>query len=421
MKPVGGRKLAKSLSSKLDGQPNVLAGWDIGLAAIALACMTSGFWRLWPGALMLSEVPLAPMIVQAGLAALGFVAIATRWEETARALAYNPFVLVLLVLACASAIWAIIPATALRNAIMLIAIWSFGIALALRFRPRELAEICAFAGFIGLLAQFAAHQSMPPVSAFDGDVAFAITTSAWAAWRVPSRRLLWLIALGGSCVLGFAAGDSASLGAAIGLIIGLGFAKTGLLARQHSGISIIVTAWALVVLTVVSTLFALFGADPLFSTMSRFLNNLGPHMMIGQGFGLAGQSVANSLGVGLGIVGVVLSILVVFATLVQALFGRHRPDASINVSFAIWLSALGAIIVSPTQIAIFGPIIILFVATSFSISLSCVGAQLRHRQSLTDKPSSRPLVQEQHPNDFAAKPLIPASKALNAMGLRPKN
>ena len=61
---------------------NPLSGWDIGVAAIALSCMTTGFWRLWPDALALNDAPLGPVMLKAGLAALGFVGIASRWEES---------------------------------------------------------------------------------------------------------------------------------------------------------------------------------------------------------------------------------------------------------------------------------------------------------------------------------------------------
>lgn len=399
---------------------NALAGWDIGIGAFALACMTAGFWRLWPGSLSLSDAPLGPMILKAGLAALGFVAVATRWEDTFRALSRNPLILVLLLLACTSAIWAVVPADALRNAIMLIVVWCFGVALTLRFKSRELSEICAFAGLFGLMAQFAAHQGIPPISAFDGDVAFAIMGGAWAAWCVPTRRSMWVLVTGCCCALAFAAGDVASLGAAVGLLIGLGVAQVGAIRGKNGSVSIILTAWAFVALIIGVTLFALFGADPVSAKISNFFDGLGPQMIIGQGFGLAGQSVADSLGAGLGVVGVALAGLIVFGTLFQALLGERQVGSNVDGSTAVWFASLGTILVSPADVAIFGPVCIVFAATSFSISLSCVRVP-RRRSALSQAPIVQEPSQRRRPAPVLTKPKPELSPPpLNELGLRPK-
>jgi hypothetical protein len=397
-----------------------LAGWDIAIGAIALACMTAGFWRLWPGSVSLSEAPMGPMILKAGLAALGFVAVATRWEDAFKALSRNPLILVMLLLACSSAVWAVVPADALRNAIMLIVVWCFGIALTLRFKARELAEISAFAGLFGLMAQVAAHQGIPPLSAFDGDIAFAIMGGAWAAWSVPARRSLWVLVTGACCALAFAAGDLASLGAGVGLLVGLGVAQVGVIKGRQGAVSIILTAWVLVALIIGVTLFAVFGADPVSAKISDFFDALGPQMMIGQGFGLAGLSVADGLGAGLGVVGVALAGLIVFGTLFQVLLGQPHTGGKLDGSIAIWFASLGAMLTSPADIAIFGPVCILFAATSFSISLSCVSAP-RRRPSLLNTPPRRSPLQNRRPAPIltALQPEL-TLPTLTEMGLRPK-
>lgn len=409
------RQLSRSKSNDV----SAWAGWDIGLAAFALACMTTGFWRLWPGALSLADAPLGPMILKAGLAALGFVAVATRWEDAVRALARNPLILVLMALACSSAIWAVVPADALRNSIMMIVIWVFGVALSLRFRPRELAEICGFAGLFGVMAQFAAHQNMPPVSAFDGDVAFAIMGSAWAALSVPTRRSLWLLALGACCSLAFAAGDTTSLGAGVGLIIGCGIAQIGSIRGRQGAISVLVTAWLLVALISGVTLFVLFGADPISAKIAHFFAALGPHAIIGQGFGISGQSVANALGAGLGVVGVALGGLLAFATLFQALLSGRQSGSRADSTVAIWFATLGAMLLSPADIGVYGPISILFAASSFSISLSSVSVP-RPRRALLETPTPRQVFQDRRPTILGKISTPPNAPSLSEMGLRPK-
>ena len=398
---------------------NRLAGWDIGLTACALACMTAGFWRLWPGALLLPDAPVGPMILKAGLASLGFVALASRWEDAARALSRNPLALVVMALVTSSAIWAIVPAEALRHAIMLIVIWVFGIALALRFKPRELSQICASAGILGLSAQFVGHQTLPPVSAFDGDVAFAIIGNAWAAWCVPTRRLFWLMALGACCALAVAVGDFASLGAIAGLVVGCAVAQLSAIRSRHGSVSIMVTAWVLVALIIGVTLFALFGVDPVTAKLASFFEGLGPHMIIGQGFGVSGQSVASALGAGLGVVGVMLAGLVVFATVFQVLLSNRQIGSESDGTIAIWFASLGAILVDPSNVTIFGPVIVVFAASSFTISLSCLTTP-RRRQSLRQSVMPQRLVQLPPTPPRNTTPPTSDSPHLTAMGLRPK-
>jgi hypothetical protein len=349
-----------------------LAGWDIGVAAFAMACMTAGFWRLWPGALMLEEAPIGPVILKAGLAALGFVGIATRWEDALRAYATNPTSLVFLGLVCVSPLWAVTGPDALRSAILMVTIWGFGVALALRFKPRELAEICGFAGLMGVIAQFIAHQTTPPAGAFDGDLAFACLATAWAAWVVPARRLVWLLGLGCCAALSVATGDVGALGAGIGLVLGLGLAKAGVVVRRGGPISIIVTAWVIVACIVGVTLFALFGAQAFTSSIVNFYGALGNQAMLGQGFASAGQSVSGAFGAGLGIVGLATALLVVFATLFQALLGKHDVSREAQALTGVWFAAVGAICVAPQEISSFGPVCIAFAASSFSIALACV-------------------------------------------------
>ncbi len=419
-------RVRQPLHQRASPEPNVLAGWDIGLAAFAMACMTAGFWRLWPGAVSLTDAPLGPMILKSGLAALGFVAIASRWEEAIGAIVRNPLMLVLMALACASAVWAIAPADALRNAITLIVMWVFGIAIALRFRPRDLAEICAFAGLFSLMAQFVAHKSMPPVDRFDGDLAFAIIGNVWAAWRVPARRPLWLLAAGGCAMLAFAAGDLASFGAANGLFIGFGLAKFSALKGRQGTISIIVTAWALVALIIGVTVFALFGADPVSANIVAFFTSLGPNMMIGQGFGMAGQSFSHGLGAGLGIVGVALGALIVMATLFQSLFNNANTTHGGEFNVAVWVASLCAILASPDQVAIFGPVSILFFAMSFSISLSSIAVKQPREALMSSKErglppkTSRPVHSQNSKIGQSGQISNPVSPALNNLGLRSK-
>jgi hypothetical protein len=406
---------------------NPLSGWDIGLSAVALACMTAGLWRLWPEAVGLDNAPLGFFIVKAGIASLGFVGIATRWEDTLRAFAANPLPLVLMALACSSAIWALTPTDAVRNAIMLIVIWGFGIALALRFNPRELAEICAFAGLFGILGQFAAHQGIPPVTAYDGDIAFAIMGSAWAAWQVPARKTFWLLALGCCALLALGAGDIASLGAASGLGLGIGVARLGAARARNGRVSVILTAWVLVALIIGVTLFALFGVDPVTAKISSFFDSLGPNMLLGQGIGVAGQSFATGIGAGLGIVGVLLMGLLAFATLFQVLLGERRISDGVAGNIAIWFAAIGAILFSPGEVALFGPVCVLFATTSFAISLSCIRVP-RRRQPLFNKAigfqaqvkrTSAPIPLMKAPKNMGRKS-VRQTDSLTSLGLRPK-
>jgi hypothetical protein len=398
-------------------QSNPFSGWDIAVAALALSCMTTGFWRLWPDALALNDAPLAPVILKAGVAALGFVAIASRWEKSIIAIARNPFGLMMIALACVSSMWAVVPSEALRNAIVLLVVWSFGIGLTLRFRPSELAEICGFAGIVGVVMQVTAHKGVPPVDHFDGDLAFALIGSIWAALRVPARRTLWMISAGFCFAFAFAATEKATLGAILGFVFGVGVAACAGALAKRGAISVLITAWAIVACVIVATMFLMFGAGPVANDLSRYFSDLGNAMVIGQGFGGAGLSVGDSIGAGLGLLGVGIAALVVMATFFQALFGNSASGRALVGHAGVFFACVGAVTIAPAEVAITGPILILFAAASFAISSACA-PKVRKRVPLM---SSQAMPSPRRPQtQLAAVRERAEAEAPAAFGLRPK-
>jgi hypothetical protein len=402
---------------------NAIAGWDIAVAAFALACMTAGFWRLWPNALVLNDAPFGPIILKAGIAALGFVGVASRWEDTMRATVRNPFGLVLIALACGSAIWAMVPGETVRNGILLLVIWCFGIALALRFKASEFSEICGFAGIFAVVMQVTAHEGVPPVDHFDGDLAFALVACAWAAMANPARRTVWMISAGLCFAFAFASTERATFGAILGFVFGLGLAFVGGSLAKRGTISILIAAWGIVAAIVMATAFIMFAAVPVFDSISLFFTNLGTAMIIGNGFGAAGQSVGDSLGAGLGVLGTGVALLVVLSTSFQALFGNPSGNKALMGQAGVCFACVGAMLVSPQEVAMFGPLTILFAATSFSISLACVPKR-RARQALFEarKPAPKPQrLRKPRPAIAQRTRHLPSATAdFHNLGLRPR-
>lgn len=375
-------------SAKSPSRSNPFAGWDISIAALALACMTAGFWRLWPDAANAELPPVGALILKAGLASLGFVAIASRWEAALRGVATNPMAFILISLACVSGVWAITPAFTLQQSILFLVVWSFGMALALRFRPAELAEICAFAGVFGLVMHTAAQNGVPSVTYFDGDLAFAFIGSLWAAVSIPARRMLWLLCAGICAALAFAAGDVATLGALLGFGVGYAFALYGGLLAKQGAIPILISAWLIVAVLILTTFLVMFGAGPLGSQVSQFLTALGPHMVLGQGFGGLDPSVASSLGAGLGLLGMGVIALVVAATTCQLLFGNPSDQVSSQGYGAACFGCIGAALAAPGEVAALGPVCVMFAATSFAISLACVRKPAEARRPILNQSRS---------------------------------
>jgi hypothetical protein len=422
--------MATSTGLKASSSP--LAGWDIAIAAFAIAFMTAGFWRLWPQALNMQDAPLGPIMLKAGVAALGFVGIASRWEDTLRAVVHNPLGLVLLALALISSVWAIVPTEALRHGILFLVIWGFGIALTLRFKSAELAEICGFAGVSALIMQVTAHKGAPLVEHFDGDLAFAFIGCAWAALRVPARRTLWIIATVITIALAFASGERATLGAFLGFAFGLGLAFSGGLIARRGAVSLVLAAWVIVAALVALTLFVMFGADPVSASVTRYFSELGSAMVIGQGFGSVGQSVADSVGAGLGLLGISVAALVVLATFFQILFGNPSGKTATQSQAGVFFACVGAICCAPNEVAMFGPVVVLFVATSFAISWACA-RRPQTRKSLFDGArvdgarAPRAIVRQQIlakrspvKTKLARTPAPPLTNGLTPLGLRPR-
>lgn len=410
-------------SRALPTQTNPIAGWDIAIAAIALACMTTGFWRLWPNALPLNDAPLGPIILKAGIAALGFVGIASRWEDTLQATLRNPFGIVMIVLACASSIWAIAPSEALRNGILFLVIWGFGIALSLRFKPAELAEICGFAGIFGVVMQVTAHKGLPSVDHFDGDLAFALIGSVWAAMAVRARRTIWIIAAGLCFAFATASTEKAAMGAVLGFAFGIGLAAFGSALGKRGAISVLIAAWIIVISVIGLTIFLMFSAAPIGESVSRYFTNLGDAMIIGQGFGVTGQSVGASFGGGLGLLGTAVVALVVLSTFFQALFGNPVGGNRLYGQIGVFFACTGTLVVAPQEVAVFGPVAVLFAATSFKLSLACAPLA-RPRRALFDSRKQRQVAPVRHAHQTRApRPAVLAKEAQlspTTLKLRPR-
>ncbi|MFN7673814.1 MAG: hypothetical protein ACK5OV_00180, partial [bacterium] len=151
------------------------------MLALALACFSAGFWRMWPGAAGLDEAPLGPVIRTAGVASMGLVGFAVRWEVLAPVLLRRLDGLVLVAICMASAVWALAPALALQHGILLLLVWVFGITIFARLSAADLAFTAAFAGIFALSAQLVAARGLMPLDALDGDLSLALCAALWAS------------------------------------------------------------------------------------------------------------------------------------------------------------------------------------------------------------------------------------------------
>lgn len=337
--------------------------WDIAILAVALACLSAGFWRLWPGASGLEEAPFGPTILKAGIASMGLVGFAVRWEALVPVLLRRLDGVVLLAVCLLSATWALSPAIALQHGILLLMVWVFGLTLAARLAPADLAKTTACAGALALVAQGVAAGGVMPLSALDGDLTLALAAALWAAATNPTWRWAWLV---WALVLAFLAlglGDNTSLiVAAVGLttsILAFGLRWTSA-RRPWTPIDIAVTL-ACSILTM--TLLALFAPLAILS------DPYGATNWIGYGFGVAGASIRDGFGQGLGVLGLGLATLWAIVASMRLALDRRGSDLDGAAIFGMWCAGLAALLLAPSEVSVLGPWVAVLAGLSFGVGI----------------------------------------------------
>lgn len=431
---------ADPVVSRAGGPAGGMAGQaDLAVAAFALACLTSGFWRLWPGAAGLSEPPLGALIVQAGLAALGFVALAAQWERSARAFARDPSAVVLLLAALASTGWSQAPEETLRAATVLFLVWMFGCGLAVRFKETDLARIVAFSAVFALASHFAGQRGTLVADRLDAEAGLAVAAFGWSAFVFARERLVWLGAMAGAVTCGLIAGDVSVLGALAGWVVGAAVLFVG----RQGPVGLIGIGWIMVMAICVATMFVMFGAGGAGEALREGQKALGPAWLAGKGFGVTGLSAADGLGGGLGLWGIVLGVAIVGVSGVRALAKALANDPVARLRgadamaqnhagrglFALWAAIMGVVALSPAEVVLTGPIIVILAVVAFKCALEPQSARaplaLRggssRAASLAVRPAAgtselraiRAMLDDARP---ATRPLAPP----NAKGLRPR-
>ncbi|MFN7496275.1 MAG: hypothetical protein ACK5SF_02575 [Hyphomonadaceae bacterium] len=343
--------------------PKMSLRWDLALLALALACFSAGFWRMWPGAAGLDEAPLGPVFLKAGIASMGLVGFAVRWEVLAPLLLRRLDGLLLVAVCLCSAAWALAPAIALQHGILLLLVWVFGIAVAARLSAVDLAFTAAFAGLFALLAQLIAARGLMPLAALDGDLTLALCGALWASAASATWRWAWLAWAVALIALALGLGDLVSLMAAgVGIVTaGLGYGLRWISARRPwTPIDIAVTL-ACSILTV--TLLALF--TPLALSSDSF----GAINWIGYGFGVAGSSISEGFGQGLGMLGLGLAGLWAIVTSVRLALDRRATDTDGALLFGLWCAGLATLLLAPTEVSVLGPWVALLAGLSFGVGM----------------------------------------------------
>lgn len=377
--------------------PKLSLRWDIAILALGLACFSAGFWRLWPWAGGLDEAPLGTMILKAGVASMGLVAFAVRWEALAPILLRRIDGLLLVAVCMISAAWALAPALALQHSILLLLVWVFGLTIAARLPAVELAFSAAFAGILALSAQLVAARGLMPLSALDGDLSFALCAALWASAASATWRWIWLTWSAALVALALLLGDLASVKAAgIGLAAaGLAFGLRWMSARRPwSPIDVAVTL-ACSILTV--TLLGLF--TPLALSSDPF----GAINWIGYGFGVAGASISEGFGQGLGVLGLGLAGLWAIVGTVRLALDRRASDQDSALVFGVWCAGLAALLLAPAEVSVLGPWVALLAGLSFGVGISPLAPAWPPRVT-PPMPAGAPLRGAYPPSPVQARP-----------------
>lgn len=202
---------------------------------------------------------------------------------TAKALARQPFLVMVLLLAAVSTAWSIAPDQTLRRAIALVLTSLSGVLLAVRYRWAPLAEIMAGCVALLILLSIAMSLAVPSIgvmhelfpgawrglwpekNALGGNMALGCTVLLAAAMLNPRRAPLWL----GFAVLSlFLVLMSTSKTSLVALLLGAGGVAMTALVRRGPATGI-ATVWLVVLGVAILAGVALLAADLFFEVLGK--------------------------------------------------------------------------------------------------------------------------------------------------------
>ncbi|GBF57586.1 hypothetical protein PbB2_01254 [Candidatus Phycosocius bacilliformis] len=344
--------------------------WDLGVLALALASFSAAAWRLWPGAAGMAEAPAGAVLLKAGIAALGLVGFAVRWEyfwPLARARLETLFVLAVCL---ASTLWAVDPALALQNGLLVVLVWIFGWVVAGQFSSRLYAHLIASAGVMMVLGHMVASQAFTNPAALpdiaEADLSFALIGGLWAAVTRGRWRWVWLAwTVVVAVICGLSGHWVALLAPAIGGLAGLvGLAWTWLGARI---IWTPIHVAILVAFLIVALTFGfLFGPIEL-----NLMSDTGPSLL-GYGLGVVGSTWTDGFWGGLGLAGGFIVAIWLMVSTFRILFGLGQEGPDGVFVLAVWTASVVGLLSLSDSVLIAGPWIALMAGVSFGLRAESV-------------------------------------------------
>ncbi|MCU0882274.1 MAG: hypothetical protein MUF14_06360 [Hyphomonadaceae bacterium] len=349
---------------------------DVGLTALVLLVFCDPVWRFFlqmPG----GELPLVVTVTKAAICAVGFVSLAVQWERGLGLLMRSPLLVVLLVLAPVSALWAGNPAPTLQQGLLLGMVVITGLGLAMRLTAAELALALMLAGGLAATASLATNNSIAfadptAIGLLFAGALIAATGSVESDTGAGSRWLQWLGCAGLAVALGLSLQAFALAGHAYGVICLLGaavaFGLHALACLDRPGpMSFVMVGSALILLV---SGFALLGGPGLMQTVAGSFDGPILQVVAGAGFAAGGVSLADALGVGLGLAGTGLALLALGWSVVSALAGSRgmvRRGLASVASAAGPVCATGALtglfLSVPDQVPVVGALVLAWTAS----------------------------------------------------------
>jgi hypothetical protein len=334
---------------------------DIVFAVFVLIVLQPVFWQM-----ISIVVPQASFIVGSvgiellvsAILALGFVGVAVKWEAALYISQRNLLVYFLVAICFTSVFWSLNPAFTLKETLNFLLVIVFGLALALRFGEGRLSFIFAISSFIMLCGQMLLSitnlENAISLAPNSNELALCIISSSWAFIANKNLRVLFAPILLFSLVVSLLTLNILAIVAIVSILAGaiiiyLNRAAIGVVISLAGSISILLFAF--------TALIMFFGENSANYLNDRF-SDFSKSQLLGIGFGVSQNTLIGNFIEGMGIIGLVLGLLLIFFALIIAIMTAKKRPASAVALFGI----SAQILVDGAHITLIAPIMIYFFA-----------------------------------------------------------
>lgn len=283
----------------------------------AVVALGTGFWHFCSFAIMRDnssgivgiENNVWISLFRSAICALGFIGVAIRWEESFTTLLRLPLLLLLLIFSFLSTFWSNSPSTTLADSIFFLLIAVFSMAIAQNIEQKKIPLLFAYSSLILVISQLLLSmldkENGFSKSISSSEISLLVVSSLYAL--VLDRKYLhfWIVVVIFSFFVAIYVKEYSAIFSFVSFIVTY-FSKK---LAANSNDSSFRLSTNIVLILIISMMYAIFISSPAIDSLMKFLESLGNKTSFGIGFGGPDKSLISNFVFGLGTLGMFLGCL----------------------------------------------------------------------------------------------------------------